>query len=409
MPGEPQEAAVEPSVPRMSLALFLAGFATFSLIYCVQPLLPEFTREFGVAPATSSLALSLTTGLLALSIVCAGMVSEALGRRGLMFVSMSGAAVLNLVASLAPDWNLLLVARALEGLVLGGVPAVAMAYLAEEVPVARLGKVMGLYVGGTAFGGMIGRVAMGVLTEFLSWRAAMATLSVVALLSAMAFVWLLPPSRNFRAQPGLNLPTHLRAWAAHLRDAQLRRLFLVGFLAMGAFVTVYNYAGYRLVAPPFNLNQTEIGLIFLAYVFGIFASSSAGSLAERLGRPTVIAAGAAVIMAGLLLTLSDALWAIVAGICVITIGFFLVHSVASGSVGRLAKGNKGHASSLYLLSYYAGSSLLGSLGGMAWHAGRWGAVVAFAGLLTLGVLLIALAVRRRARMAATNVAAQVGR
>ncbi|WPB57138.1 MFS transporter [Xylophilus sp. GOD-11R] len=380
-------------VPRISLALFLAGFSTFSLIYCVQPLLPEFSVEFGVTPATSSLALSLTTALLAISIVCAGMVSEALGRRGVMFVSMGSAALLNLLASFAPGWNTLLVARALEGLMLGGVPAVAMAYLAEEVPHKRLGKVMGLYVSGTAFGGMMGRVAMGGLTEFLSWRAAMGTLSVAAALSALAFIWLLPPSRHFQRQPGLNLPFHIAAWKKHLLDTRLRPFFLVGFLCMGTFIAVYNYIGYRLVEAPFLLGQTTLGLIFLSYVFGIFASSAAGSLVDRLGRARVIGAGALVSLAGLALTLASALPVIIAGISVVTVGFFMVHSVASGSVGRLAQGHKGHASSIYLLCYYAGSSVIGSLGGTLWHAGQWPAVAAFGAVLALGVLGVALAVR----------------
>ncbi|MDB5847842.1 MAG: transporter, partial [Rhodoferax sp.] len=328
----------EQAVVKMSTALFLAGFATFSLIYCVQPLLPEFAKEFGVSPATSSLALSLTTACLAFSIVCAGMVSQAWGRRGLMFVSMAAAAACNLVASFAPDWPTLLVARALEGLALGGVPAIAMAYLAEEVPPARLGKVMGLYVGGTAFGGMVGRVAIGGLTEFLSWRAAMGTLSVIAGISALAFILLLPPSRNFKRQPGLNLRFHLQAWKTHLADAGMRRFFAVGFLSMGAFVTIYNYAGFRLMAAPYQLGQTRIGLIFLSYVFGIFASSSAGALVDRLGRARIVACGAVVTLLGLALTLSAALPVIIAGICVVTVGFFIVHSVASGAVARLANG-----------------------------------------------------------------------
>ncbi|QHI98761.1 MFS transporter [Xylophilus rhododendri] len=380
-------------IPRISLALFLAGFSTFSLIYCVQPLLPEFSVEFGLTPASSSLALSLTTALLALSIVCAGMVSEAVGRRGLMFVSMGSAALLNLLASFAPNWQTLLVARALEGLVLGGVPAVAMAYLAEEVPQRRLGKVMGLYVGGTAFGGMMGRVAMGALTEFLSWRAAMGTLSVVAALSALAFIWLLPPSRHFQRQPGLNLPYHLAAWKKHLQDARLRPFFLVGVLCMGTFIAVYNYIGYRLVAAPYRLGQTALGLIFLAYVFGIFTSSAAGALVDRLGRARVIGCGALVSFFGLALTLADGLPLVIAGISLVTVGFFMVHSVASGAVGRLAQGHKGHASAIYLLCYYAGSSVLGSAAGALWRFGHWPAVAAFGGLMALGVLGVALALR----------------
>jgi YNFM family putative membrane transporter len=140
---------------RIALALFLAGFATFSL-YCVQPLLPAFVREFHVGAASSSLSLSLSTGMLAVSILCAGALSGRVGRRGPMFASMTLAALFNLLAAVAPSWHLLLAWRALEGFALGGVPAVAMAYLAEEIAPEGLGLSMGLYVGGTAFGGMIG-------------------------------------------------------------------------------------------------------------------------------------------------------------------------------------------------------------------------------------------------------------
>ena len=50
-----------PEFNRTNLALFSAGFTTFALLYCVQPLLPVFARDFHVGAAESSLALSLTT------------------------------------------------------------------------------------------------------------------------------------------------------------------------------------------------------------------------------------------------------------------------------------------------------------------------------------------------------------
>src|SRR5437868_744910 len=87
----------------VSLALFAAGFATFSLLYAVQPLLPAFAREFRVSPAESSLSLSLTTGFLAVAILLAGVASESLGRRWLMFCSICAASVFGIVAGLASD------------------------------------------------------------------------------------------------------------------------------------------------------------------------------------------------------------------------------------------------------------------------------------------------------------------
>ena len=379
---------------RITPALFMAGFATFSLIYSVQPLLSEFAREFHLDAAASSLALSATTGALAVSILAMGAFSETWGRRGLMFGSICAAALLNLACAIAPSWGLLLVARGLEGVVLGGVPAVAMAYLAEESPPDRLGFAMGLYVSGTAFGGMTGRVAMGVMTQLWSWRIALGVVSAVDLIAALAFVALLPPSRHFVRRTGLALSAHLEAWRRHLSQPSLAMLFAVAFLAMGAFVTVYNYVGFRLTGPPYRLGQAQIGLIFLIYLIGMAASSWAGALADRFGRPPILMLGAGVALAGLALSLAQPLALVIAGVAGVTIGFFMAHSVASGWVGGLASENRSHASSLYLLAYYLAASLLGSAGGWFWRWGGWAAVTGYCAAGILGVLALGLALGR---------------
>ncbi len=376
---------------RIVVALFLSGYATFSLLYCVQPLLPLFSHRFHLDAARSALALSLATGLLAPSILLAGAVSETVGRKSLMAASLAVAAVLNLLAAAAPNWTVLLVLRALEGLALGGAPAIAMTYLAEEIHPSGLGLAMGLYIGGTAIGGMAGRLLTGIAAELSGWRGALAVIGLLGAASAAAFVWLLPPSRNFSRRPGFDWHFHLDAWTRHLRTPGLGALFALGGLLMGSFVTLYNAVGYRLLAPPYDLDQAEIGAIFVIYLLGTVASTLAGSITDRIGRKPVLAASLCLSLLGLGLTLFAPLAAIIAGLALFTVGFFAGHAVASGSVGRLAQGAKAHAASLYLLSYYLGSSLLSLFGGLLWEQGGWNAVVAFcAGLLLLALLLATL-------------------
>ncbi|OWV96275.1 MFS transporter [Rhizobium sp. R693] len=382
------------SYRRASLALFLSGFATFSLLYCVQPLMPIFAADFAVSPAASSLSLSLSTGFLAVAIFFAAAVSESFGRRSLMFVSLLGASLCTIACALVPSWHTLLVIRALEGLLLGGVPAVAMAYLAEEIDPRGLGASMGLYIAGNAFGGMAGRVVTGTLAEFFSWRIALGALGLLGLAAAIGFFLLLPASRNFTPRKGFDVRFHVRAWVGHISNPALPLLFAIGFLAMGTFVTVYNYIGFRLVQPPYNLNQTELGLIFTVYLFGIAASWIAGMLGDHIGHFIVLPAGIAVAALGVATTLSSCLPLIVLGIVLLTSGFFVAHSVASALVGRLARATKGHASALYLLSYYVGSSVAGSVGGYFWGADGWNAVVLFTlSLLGLGTVAALVAAR----------------
>jgi YNFM family putative membrane transporter len=244
---------------------------------------------------------------------------------------------------------------------------------------------------------MAGRVVTGTLAEYFSWRPALGAIGLLGLAAAIGFFVLLPASRNFTPRRGVDARFHLKAWLGHVGNPALPLLFAIGFLAMGTFVTVYNYIGFRLVQSPYNLNQTELGLIFTVYLFGIAASWIAGMLGDRVGHFIVLPAGIAVAAAGVAVTLSSSLPLIILGIVLLTSGFFIAHSVASALVGRLARGTKGHASSLYLLAYYIGSSVAGSAGGYVWGAGGWNAVVVFTlAMLALG-MIAALAVARLAR------------
>jgi YNFM family putative membrane transporter len=372
-----------------NLALFAVGFSAFSLLYCVQPLLPMFSADFNVSPTEASLALSLATGLLSVSMLVAGVASEVWGRKAIMVASLLLSAILTVICAVVPQWSMLLIVRALTGVVLSGLPAVAMAYVGEEIHPRSLGLAMGLYVGGTGLGGMAGRLLTGVMTDIWGWRAAVMVIGLLGLLCALILWWTLPPSRYFvRREP--RLWPLLLAFGTHFKNPVLPLLFTEGFLLMGGFVTVYNFVGYRLVAPPFSLSQTKLGLIFATYLCGIFSSAWAGSLAGRFGRKTVFPIPIMLMLAGIMMTLSGQLWMIVVGIAVLTLGFFGAHSVASGWVGARAQTNKAQASSLYLFAYYLGSSIVGSLGGIFWKLNAWPGVIEMTAVLLLVALAIAL-------------------
>jgi YNFM family putative membrane transporter len=312
-----------------------------------------------------------------------------------MTLSLLASSVLTVIAAVLPDWHALLVVRALEGFALGGVPAVAMAYLAEEVHPEGLGLAMGLYVGGTAIGGMAGRVISGILADLFGWRVAIAGIGLLGLLATLAFRSLLPPSRRFRPRRGVGFAHHRRSLAGHLRHRGLPFLFLIGFVLMGSFVTLYNYVGYRLLGAPFQLNQTQIGAIFTVYLTGVVASPWSGKMADVFGRGRVLIASLLLMIGGVLLTLSMSLPVIIGGIACVTFGFFAGHAVASSWVGRLAAQAKGQAAALYLLAYYIGSSVIGSYGGHFWTAFGWGGVAGLIGALLLFGLAGAIYLHRR--------------
>ena len=383
----------DPGMRRVRLGLFAAGLATFALLYVPQPLLPLLSRAFGASPAAASLAMSAGTFALALAIIPVSSLSEVRGRREVMTVSVLAAAVLGLVAPLSPSLPVLIGIRVLQGFALAGVPATAMAYLAEEVDQADLGRAMGLYIAGNAIGGLSGRVIAGVLAEHGGWRVAMAGVSALALACGIAFAVLLPRS-SFFTPSAPRLRVLGATLARNLADTRLLRLYLIGFAVMGAFVTVYNYLTFRLSAAPFDLSAGVIGALFTVYLVGTWSSTLAGRLADRAGRRVVLVAGVAVAIAGVALTLPSSLAVIVAGLVVLTAGFFAAHSVASGWVGGLAPVAPAQASALYLCLYYTGSSVAGSAGGVFYAHGGWPLTAAFAAALLAVALASALSLRR---------------
>jgi MFS transporter, YNFM family, putative membrane transport protein len=378
---------------RMTAALCGVGLASFAAMYCTQALLPALSAYYRITPAVAALSVSLTTGMLALFIVPASVLSERYGRITVMLASGVASTVIGLLLPFSPTLAVLLTGRAIQGVALAGIPAVAMAFLAEEVDASSLGSAMGRYIAGTTVGGLMGRIVPSLIVDVSSWRVALLVGSLTTLAGTIVFAVLVPRSRFFSPRAASARIT-VHNLAAHLRNPVLLKLFGLGFTLMGAFVTVYNYLGYRLSARPFELASWAVGLIFLLYLVGTLTSVVAGRLADSRGRALVLGVSLPITVIGLLATVPQALVAIVLGAGVFTGGFFSAHTVASGWVGAVARQNRAEASGLYLFSYYLGGSVAGALGGLIYSVGGWTATVAFvSALLLLSLLLAALLVR----------------
>lgn len=392
----PHSNGVQPETPVFKLmgsAMFAAGFTTFGLLYYVQSLLPLFAETMQVTPTQSSLALSLTTGLMAFSLLFVGAISDTVGRKKIMTLSLVVSSCLTIVMAFSPNWNTLLVIRLLMGISLSGVQSVSMAYLAEELDPKSLASAIGLFIAGSALGGMFGRTGASMIADLSDWRTAVACMGGFGLAAAFFFQWALPPSRHFssRSSGFAHFAGEVRSI---FRDTVLLRLFLLGFAIMSCFVTTFNFIAFRLVASPFELSQTAVGLVFLLYVFGSFGATISGRLVTRFGRGRIIWATTASLVIGILLTLPNNLAAIVIGLSLLTFGMFSTHSIASSWVSVRARSSKAMAASFYLFAYYQGGSLIGAGGGWFWEVGGWPSIVLLTVSIGLMGVFIGLTLRR---------------
>lgn len=367
------------------LSLFLAGFAVFSSLYCVQPMMPFLAKFFQVTPTHSSFPLSFSTIALALGLLFAGLISDRYGRKQIMAISLFSTATLLLISSFLPYWELFLATRMMVGLAVSGVASVAMTYIGEEIAQKDVGFAMGLYISGTAIGGMSGRLIAGVLLDYISWQTATMIIGLLNLIIAIVFYIALPASKHFKAYP-IQLSRFIESFKKNLSDPKLRLLFIEGFILMGCFVTVFNYMSYHLLEKPFQLSQTWIGLISIAYLSGIYSSPRAASWSRKFGRGQVLIAMFSTMIIGLWITLIPSLWAILIGLLIFTFSFFAAHSTSSSWVSVQSLQYRAVGSSLYLFCYYLGSSILGSSSGMVWENYGWsGLTVTITGVLCLGL------------------------
>ncbi|WP_278362341.1 MFS transporter [Acinetobacter schindleri] len=369
-------------------SLFLAGFAIFSSLYCVQPMMPILADYFHISPTQSSFPLSFSTIALAVGLIFTGLISDRFGRKPIMFWSLFSVSVLLLLSAILPIWSVFLTTRVMIGLTVSGVAAVAMTYIGEEVAAKDVGFAMGLYISGTAIGGMSGRLLAGVLVDFISWQSATLIIGLINLCIATIFYFLLPKSRNFQAYP-IKLSRFLTAFQHNLSDPKLRILFLQGFILMGCFVSVFNYLSYRLIQSPFELSHVWIGVISITYLAGIYSSPRAAAWSQKFGRFQVLVAMLASMLLGLVLMLVNSLVLIFIGLLIFTFAFFAAHSTASSWVSVQSLQYRAVGSSLYLFCYYLGSSVLGSSSGLFWENTGWLGLSVFIGIILAIGLLVA--------------------
>lgn len=376
---------------RASLALFIASFLTFANIYSMQPLLPLFVKEFDISPAVSSLTISLTIFSLGFALLIFGPISDSVGRRPVMLWTMALAVLPAFLAPMVTSINQLLIIRIAQGLLLAGLPSVAMAYLGEEISPRALGLAVGLYISGNSIGGMSGRVISGMMAESYSWRASFWVMAIIGLVGVALFYFLLPPSAHFSPRPAGFGKAAADIWG-HLKNVTLLKAYGIAFLIMFSFVGVFNYITFRLSGPPYNLSPAAIGWLFLTYLAGTVSSTVSGRFIDKAGNRIAVIMGLTIALVGLMIMVIPTLWVIVAGLLVFCFGFFAVHAAASAWVNKNAEQARASAMGLYLVFYYVGGSF-GSTGlGFPWHYWGWtgvtaGVVTAAALGLLLGVFL----------------------
>lgn len=354
----------------ISICMFLSGFSCFAQLYYFQPLLPDLAYDFSISASRSSFAVSFSTLGMVLGLFSMMFIADRIPRKKMIVTGLLVSSVFSVAASFSTAFFQLILLSVAKGFFLSGATSVSMAYISEEVSSANKGKIMGLYIAGNALGGMGGRIISSWIGAFSSWRIASGSIGVLCALFALLFLVFSPVSLNFK--PRKESFKSLITDNLHLiTSGALIPFYLTGGLILGVFVSLYNYMGFYLVDEPFGFSSYYIRYIYLMYIFGVFGSIATAWLTRHFNQFKVLKSMILIACIGILLLYVPDFGVVIVGLAVFTFNFFVVHVLCNRIVSEFDVAKRSVTISIYLLTYYLGSSFLGSATGLLLDSCGW--------------------------------------
>jgi MFS transporter, YNFM family, putative membrane transport protein len=390
-PGASTSAAPEPApaaVPRRretalrASHLLIAQYCAilvFSALYAPQPLLPVLAEAFAVTESRAALLITVALLPLAVAPIAYGFLLQRLSARRLLIGATWLLAASHLAVASVQNFELLLVLRLAQGLIVPALLTSLMTFLGASAAPAQIARVMSLYIAASVLGGFLGRMVSGLISTHFGWRWSFLFLAGATALCALLLLWLRSDPRVSFQRPRFSMIREV------LRERTFLRLYLVVFLAFGAFASVLNFLPFRLVELGTGLNETGIALMYSGYLMGVVTSLVSLRLAARIGGPVnTMILGTAVFLAALLFFAGSPVWLLFLGMFVLCAGMFLIHSLAPGLTNQGHGEKRGVVNGLYIAFYYAGGATGSFLPGYLYHGLGWHA---YLGALALAIAL----------------------
>ncbi|GAA3564184.1 MFS transporter [Nonomuraea rosea] len=250
-------------------------------------LLTSIASALGVSDGTAGLMMTAPGLVAAVSAPVLAITTRRLDRRTTLLALMALLAVANLAGAFAQSYPVMLAARLLTGVSIGGFWAFAAGIGVRLVPERAVGRATSIILAGVSVASVLGVPAATFVSSFAGWRTAFAAMGVLALALLALLAVTLPPLPGESAAP--------RPEPASTRGE--RPAWLSGPLTVILILTVLivagHFAAYTYVRP--FLEQVSdagpglVGTALLLYgAAGVAGNFAAGALAARDPKPVLV-------------------------------------------------------------------------------------------------------------------------
>jgi len=179
--------------------IILIGFSGFVGLSIVIPVLPHYAATYGASALGATAAFAITAGVAMFSSILWGRLSDLVGRKPIVIVSLLGQSAAFLWLALAGSLMEVYAARALEGFFVGSVPALFAAMADITTPAQRagaIGRLSAAFTAGFIIGPVLGGVLATAFTDEPSFFYPFVFTSGVLAALGVAAVFALPESRT---------------------------------------------------------------------------------------------------------------------------------------------------------------------------------------------------------------------
>ena len=337
----------------------MSAFASMAAMRMCDSMLVGLGQEFAVTTGEASAVISYAAVAYGVLQIFYGPLGERIGKLRVIGASSLVCALLCLLTALAPNLNLLVLARAGMGAAAAGIIPLSVAWVGDQVPYEQRQEALARLMGATTTGMVIGQWFGGYATEHWTWRYAFVGASAVFAVGVWQ-LWLQLKTQPRFVPPANPLPL-LLYWQhmAQLLTVPRVRWVLGATLAEGAFVMgTLAFLPSRLV-DHFGLSVAQAGGVMVIYgasglVYSHFARQSLALLGEKglawLGGGLIFFS-----MATLALANEPAL---AIGACALAgLGFYMMHNTLQTQATQMAPQARSMAVTLFACTLFFGQTL----------------------------------------------------
>lgn len=319
-------------------------------MYATQPLQPLLAQEFDISIAKASQFTAVIMLFLAISPIIYGYILEKVNAKKMLINSSIVLFITNIFLGLATNYELFLLLRTVEALVIPAILTSLMSILAN-IDKTNVKFYMSIYVASTVVGGLVGRVFSGFIATHFSYHIVFYSLSLAILVSIFFIRKLSYDGEANISKPKINDITNI------LKDQRFLTIYLLMFCMFFVFAGVLNILPFRLKEISNDITEFQISLLYLGYGVGVLVSLNSKKIIKFFkNEPNTILFGVVLFLFITILLTIPNIMVMFLLIFLFCLGMFTVHTVSTGLANSLQASQKSLTSGMYLTFYYLGGA-----------------------------------------------------